>query len=403
MPAEILGKPQPTPHPDLASKPGKSRAEIPAPRLEPQEIEPVDPDDPTYDSCLDDLNLVLSQPISEPDPVLKSKSSTEDGTHSPRENVSGPPVVHDQRKPPPSTGELFKTLASPADEVAPRATRARAVFFSLLTSILPRSKGAHGSDPAGHGRSGKVVADQPEGGDSAARDDDQLAESRLTWFFVLVLSYSSAVTLALFWVLWTGRTFRSAEPTTNDSRQTSVESNPTSSQPTRSQPLPPIPAENQTALGKPIRIGELEVTPSAVVSAPVELVRKIEPPDYHREDGDSLVLRLKVTNISKNHVIAPLDRDLIRDQTSPLDRSLIETSGGRPISLFPLAIDSEWLIQGQEFPVLKPGESAEILVASESITDDRMAGEMSWRLRLRTGPYRTDVLAVRFTKDDVSP
>ncbi|MFI5457229.1 MAG: hypothetical protein ACHRXM_17425 [Isosphaerales bacterium] len=402
MPAEILDTPQPTPHPDLPSNPGKIRAEIPAPRLEPQPIEPVDPDDPTYDSCLDDLNLVLSQPISEPDPVLKSKFSTEDETHSPQANVPVPPVVQDQGKQP-STGELFKTLGPPADEVAPRAARARAVFFSVLTSILPRPKGSRGPDPAGHGRSGKVLAGQPEGGDSAARDDDQLAESRLTWFFLLVLSYSSAVTLALFWVLWTGRTFRPAEPTTNDSRQTSAESNPSSSPPTPSQPLPPIPAENQTTLGKPIRIGELEVTPRAVVSAPVELVRKIEPPDYRREDGDSLVLRFKVTNISKDHVIAPLDRDLIRDQTSPLDRSLIVTSGGRPISLFPLAVDSEWLIQGQEFPVLKPGESAEILVASESITDDRMAGEMSWRLRLRTGPYRTDMLGVRFTKDDVSP
>ena len=73
------------------------------------------------------------------------------------------------------------------------------------------------------------------------------------------------------------------------------------------------------------------------------------------------------------------------------------------MSLFPLAIDSEWLIQGQKFPVLKPGETAATMVASESITDDRLTREMIWRVRLRTGPYRTDVLAVRFTKDDVSP
>ncbi|HKI17043.1 MAG TPA: hypothetical protein VKA15_04155, partial [Isosphaeraceae bacterium] len=181
MPAEILGKPQPTPHPDLASKPGKIRVDIPAPPGEPQPIEQVDPDDPTYDSCLDDLNLVLSQPIAEPDPVLKSKSSTDDGSHSPPENVPVPPVVQDPDKQP-STGELFKTLGALANEVVPRAARARAVLFSALKSILPRPKGAHGSDPARRGRSGKVLASPDEGGDSAARDDDQLAESRLTWF-----------------------------------------------------------------------------------------------------------------------------------------------------------------------------------------------------------------------------
>jgi hypothetical protein len=129
----------------------------------------------------------------------------------------------------------------------------------------------------------------------------------------------------------------------------------------------------------------------------------VERFDYRREDTDSLFLRLKVTNVSKDQPITPLDRALIRDQSSPLDRSLIVVSPGRPIGLFPLAVDSEWLIQGQSFSPLQPGETAETLLASEAITDDRMSGEMSWRVRLRTGPYRTDILAVRFTKDDVQP
>jgi len=361
-----------------------------------------DPDDPVYDSCVDDLDVILAQPISEPDPALKSKSSTDDGLHATPKSDPVPPFFQDKGEQP-GTAEVFETIGSPAGEATPPKARPRAFLSSVLAFILRGPKGAHGPDPARLGRSGKERAGQPEGGDSASADDDQLAESRVTLFLLLLLSYSSAVTLALFWVLWTGRAFRPADPATNDTRQASVDSNPISSEPALSAPLPPIPAENQTALRQTIRIGDLEVTPSAIVSAPLELVRKIEPPDYRRADTDSLVLRFKVTNISNKHVIAPLDRALIQDQSSPLDRSFIVTSRGRPISLFSLAIDSEWLIQGQEFPVLKPGESAETLVASEGITDDRMAGEMSWRLRLRTGPYRTDVLAVRFTKDDVSP
>ena len=56
---------------------------------------------------------------------------------------------------------------------------------------------------------------------------------------------------------------------------------------------------------------------------------------------------------------------------------------------------------GQEFTVLKPGESVETLIASEPGAADRLTDEMTWRVRLRIGPYRTDVLGVRFNKDDV--
>jgi hypothetical protein len=164
-----------------------------------------------------------------------------------------------------------------------------------------------------------------------------------------------------------------------------------------------VPPENQAKIGQTIRLGALEVTPLAINSGPVELVGMIDVYDYRREDTDSLLLRLKVTNVSKDQPITPHDRALLRDQTSPLDRSFIVVSHGRPIGLFPLAVDSEWLIQGQSFSPLKPGETTETVLASEAITDDQMSGEMSWRVRMRTGPYRTDVLAVQFTKDDVQP
>jgi len=401
MPTETLGKPLPTPHPDQPSKPGPIRAQSPAPGAEPQPPEPDNPDDSGYDSFADDLNMRLSQPISEPDPALQSSSSTGDGSHSPRENApvaSSAPVGKKQ----PRTSELFQAIAWGAGDVNPSKPRAEGAPFPELSSPSSPAEGARSPGPTGQGRWEKFVAGRRGGQGSAAEDDDPLAESRMTWFLLLLLSYASAVTLALFWVLWTGRTLRPAPPPTTNTRQSNEESNPKSWDPTPSQPLPPIPRENHAAPGKTIRIGRLEITPLAIESAPVELTRRVDPADFRHEDADSLFLRLKLTNISNDQAFAPLDRALIRDQASPLDRSQIAGSDGGTISLFPLAVDSEWVIEGQEFPVLKPGETAETLVASEGVTDNRLAAEMTWRVRLRTGPYQTDVLAVPFTKDDIS-
>jgi hypothetical protein len=35
------------------------------------------------------------------------------------------------------------------------------------------------------------------------------------------------------------------------------------------------------------------------------------------------------------------------------------------------------------------------------VTEDRLQGELTWRIRLRVGPYRTDLLGVRFSKSDL--
>jgi hypothetical protein len=68
-----------------------------------------------------------------------------------------------------------------------------------------------------------------------------------------------------------------------------------------------------------------------------------------------------------------------------------------------LAVDSEWSIVGQKFTVLEPGKSVETLIASEPGAADRLTDLMTWHIRLRVAPYRTDVLGVRFNKNDVEP
>jgi hypothetical protein len=136
---------------------------------------------------------------------------------------------------------------------------------------------------------------------------------------------------------------------------------------------------------------------------PLDLLRSVDPAKYRHEDSESLVMRLKFTNVSGHNAFAPLERAFVREQAAPLDRSYIATSRSERIGLFPLAVDSEWSIQGQEFPVLNPGESVETLIASEPGVSDRLSDEMIWRARVRIGPYRSDVLGVKFTKTDVVP
>ena len=67
-----------------------------------------------------------------------------------------------------------------------------------------------------------------------------------------------------------------------------------------------VPAHLRTKIGVAIRVGELEVTPLAVEKATVSVLvsgfSKAEPCK-----GDSLVLRLKLKNVSKDQTFSPLD------------------------------------------------------------------------------------------------
>jgi hypothetical protein len=153
-------------------------------------------------------------------------------------------------------------------------------------------------------------------------------------------------------------------------------------------------------LGKPIRLGDLEVKPLLVEARSVDLIRTIDSKARRRE-ADCLVLRLDLKNLSKDQTFPPLDRILVRERELRSFDPYIETSEGRSIRLFPLALDSEWSLLGQGFPVLKPGGSAQTFIAAEPGSANLVADEMTWRLRLRIGVYRSDMMGVKFTKAEV--
>jgi hypothetical protein len=233
-------------------------------------------------------------------------------------------------------------------------------------------------------------------------DDDHGPEPSIPWFSFMLLVYATALTLALTWIFWTGRVHRQGEPAPPEVSRSSPDPVAKTSEPhAPAHTRPAIPAANIAQLGQTIRIGDLEVTAVSVVLASVELVRTIDPDADHRDEPDALIVTLRFRNVSPDQTFAPLEQAFVREPNAPLDRSLIETAYGARIGLFPLAYDSEWSIAGQDFPVLKPGESAQTMVASEPGVGSRVRDGGTWCIRLRIGPYRTDMLGIRFTGTDI--
>jgi hypothetical protein len=120
-----------------------------------------------------------------------------------------------------------------------------------------------------------------------------------------------------------------------------------------------------------------------------------------RLSAPTLVMTLELANRSSAGVFAPLDPAIIRDPTPAVDQSFIELPGDRQIVMFRLATDSEWLIQDQDFSTLQPGETVETILVSEPVEMAALKGSMTWHVKLRTAPFRTDVLGVRFTVEQV--
>jgi hypothetical protein len=380
MPSEVREKPLPTPHPDHARSPGSADEGERANPEGNERAQEIDSDESFYDSCVDDLDLMLSERISEPDPALESSEAFEASHRSSGHGVTIPSFLKSYQVQA-GTAEVFEAVRSGSDEVMP----ARAGWGARILSCLSRGRAT------------------PHSLASRAGDDhDSDGPGLGTWMSLFLLSYASAATIGLAWMLWTGRPLRSAAPSETGGPRRAVDQAAKSAEPGPREDLPPIPAENLTSVGNAIRIGDVEITPLTIQLAPVDLVHRIDAAEFHHEESKSLVLRFRMTNLSNVHTLKPLARSLVRDDVSSLDRSFVASPDGSSIGLYSLAVESEWLIFGQEFPVLKPGESAETLVASEPVNEDRLPWSMTWRLRLRIGPYRTDMLGVRFTRDSIA-
>jgi hypothetical protein len=355
-------------------------------------------------SSSDDLSVLLTQP--DPDPFLDDQSARDTADPSsargsraddrPSTERRVPLAAADAAEPSPGTARITPAIAGAGLEPVPFAAPPSSSGSVLALGI----KFTPSPDPEAETRSPALSTQAAEPNLRVAPDDQP---PRTNWPLLLVSSYASALTLGFLWFFWTGRSLppqRPAEPVTAEAvfdptSRTSVTS------PAGGEPQP-LPIHDLVDLGKTLRLGDLELRPLSIMHRPVYLYRLEGATGEERERQDSLVLTLRLTNRSETRAFAPLDRSFIRDTGAAEDHTYIESSDGRRIPMFQLAAESEWSIQDQEFPVLKPGQTAETIIVSEPVPSTRLSGRLTWRVKLRTRTYQTNVAGVRFSASDVA-
>ncbi len=252
----------------------------------------------------------------------------------------------------------------------------------------------------------RPVAPAPPAPDPLEVDDEEDGAPRGVALSTLLLaSYASAVTFGLLWVLWSGRRLREAPD--GDEGTPAVDARPDpgkrAGNSRRIAPPPVIAADHLVTLGQTIRIGALEVTPIAVTSGPIKLERTALQRETKDGGANALKLRLRIKNRSPDKVLAPLDEAFLRERVRAEPDSFLETAREDTITLYPIAVESEWSIVGQVFRDLKPGESFESIVATAPDVLDKLTPEMTWRIRLRTDINHTEDLGVRIQSDAIKP
>ena len=295
-----------------------------------------------------------------------------------------------------------------ASPFGPRATPAEPdpILGSFAGLAYPQASGPAPSPPAtGDFFSGIDLSAAPPSRPSAPREESGSDDAeghepkpRTSWPIVLLGSYASALTLALAWTLLGSKARDRGEterPAVQDNR---VDPGQQAGLSRKVEAPAPIPADRVVGLGRPLAVGGLEVTPIEVRRQAVGLQRAGIDGKVQRKDGGkgALVLSLRLKNTSKDLVFAPLDQAFVRERGEGVVDSFIEEADGGRIYPYPLAVESEWSIVGQDFAELRPGESRVVAIASapEAPGDDR--GPFTWRVRLRTGIDRTDAIGVRW-------
>ncbi len=184
----------------------------------------------------------------------------------------------------------------------------------------------------------------------------------------------------------------------------------------------PLPEDWKTTLGKAVKIGSLEITPLRVEKKVVKLKQegRSAKPCLH----ESLVLHLKVTNLSDQFAFVPIedyfDRKYSGNGVPPftcLELGPEQRFYGGPGTWYPIGsserLQREW-VDGRQNLVLKPGQSAETFVCTDGNDNDldkrlkEYTGELFWRVHVRCGPVpyqdklvaATAVVGVEFSDSD---
>ncbi len=289
-------------------------------------------------------------------------------------------------------------LLDSGDDLLAPATQLGLVGSSSSTSAttpgdVPFTLAA-GSDPSHSGLSGlnldltapRRMTPTTHPDDGELSDLDSAGSSRRN---VLLLSYASAVTLALGWTLYRNRgDRRPTRPDVFPAEAASPVVNNLGERSRRVAELKPIPADRLIALGSSRQIDALLVEPLAIERKNLTLERVNFAGKTERRDGgkQAVLLRVRLQNRSTDRVFAPVDPAFVRGRSDDVYETLLVLDDGRKIYPDPLAVSSEWTVAGESFADLRPGETREVTFATEPNAPAGIENQPGvWRIKLRTG------------------
>jgi hypothetical protein len=185
-----------------------------------------------------------------------------------------------------------------------------------------------------------------------------------------------------------------------------------------------LPAQLRTTLRKPIRIGDLEVTPVSVELRTIEFI--VRGKDPVRSETPTLVLNLHLKNVSKDVAFHPLDPYFVRRWKEIKDESKEgmpftylavgkERFYGGPIGLAERKERHETIKDQQLGRELQPGEAMDTFICTSPDDPVQEAAEaakqpMLWRVQVRRGLVETPnrgelpasaVIGVEFARDEI--
>lgn len=214
--------------------------------------------------------------------------------------------------------------------------------------------------------------------------------------FILLLSYASAVTIALLYLLLTRGGGAAQRHQLEDLRDPADEEGTVRI----IQRSVELPLGHTLPLQGSQRFGNILVEPLRVTQGPIQFqhfsrdTKKRQPPT-----PPVYKLWLRLTNVSKDQEIAPLDGLLLYKRALNSQGNVVANAflcrvaderEGPIVFTYPASPASEWDMLGQDLGrVLKPGESLETFIPSDLEGLDRLEGDLVWRFQLRKGYART--------------
>lgn len=180
-------------------------------------------------------------------------------------------------------------------------------------------------------------------------------------------------------------------------------------------PLERLSRRNILHLGESKRIGDLVIQPTSITQQSVNIL----PEGQLTEPV--MVLRIRIENRSATTTFCPIDpvflyypdprkklENLPQFDMTGYTYTFIHPANNieQVVLPFDLVYSQGYHVDGQEFPMLRPGESKEVVVISDEGAREQLERTMIWRVKLRVGfNARGDgvasVIGVAFDLNDV--